>query len=62
MSIGKSVVLMSGGIDSTATVAAVLGDGYETSGLFVDYGQPAAGSEWTAARDVANTSASTSGA
>ena len=54
MSIGKSVVLMSGGIDSTVTVAAVLSDGYETSGLFVDYGQPAACSEWDAARDVAN--------
>ena len=54
MSTSKSVVLMSGGIDSSATAAVVLSDGYETHGLFVDYGQPSAGSEWRAARDVAN--------
>ncbi len=44
---------MSGGIDSSATALAVLNEGHETSGLFVDYGQPAARSEWRAARDVA---------
>ena len=54
MSTSKSVVLMSGGIDSSATAAVVISDGYETNGLFVDYGQPSAGSEWRAARDVAN--------
>jgi 7-cyano-7-deazaguanine synthase len=54
MTTGKSVVLMSGGIDSSATALAILTEGYETSGLFVDYGQPAARSEWRAARDVAN--------
>ena len=45
---------MSGGIDSSATALAILNEGYETSGLFVDYGQPAARSEWLAARDVAH--------
>ena len=40
MTTGKSVVLMSGGIDSSATALAILTEGYETSGLFVDYGQP----------------------
>jgi 7-cyano-7-deazaguanine synthase len=54
MTTGKSVVLMSGGIDSSATALAILTEGYETSGLFVDYGQPAARSEWRAARDVTN--------
>ena len=49
MTIGRSVVLMSGGIDSSATALAILTEGYETSGLFVDYGQPAARSEWRAA-------------
>ena len=45
---------MSGGIDSSATALAVLNEGYETSGLFVDYGQSAARSEWLAARNVAH--------
>ncbi len=54
MTIGKSVVLMSGGIDSSATALVILNKGYETSGMFVDYGQPAVRSEWRAARDVAN--------
>lgn len=44
---------MSGGIDSSATALATLNQGHETSGLFVDYGQPAARSEWRAARDIA---------
>ena len=51
MNIGKSIVLMSGGIDSAV---AVHKEGYETSGLFVDYGQPAACSEWRAVQAVAN--------
>ena len=45
---------MSGGIDSSATALAILNQGRETSGLLVDYGQPAARSEWRAARDVAH--------
>ena len=51
---GKCVVLMSGGIDSSATAVAMLNKGYETSGLFVDYGQPAACTEWHAAREIAD--------
>ena len=54
MSIGNSIVLMSGGIDSSASAVAVRKEGYETSGLFVDYGQPAACSEWRAVQDVAD--------
>ena len=53
MSTGKSIVLMSGGIDSSVSAIAVRKEGYETSGLFVDYGQPAARSEWRALQDVA---------
>ncbi len=49
----RSIVLMSGGIDSSAVVAAVRGEGSDMSGLFVDYGQPAAGSEWRAVQQVA---------
>ena len=48
MSIVKSIVLMSGWIDSSSSAVAVHTEGYETSGLFVDYGQPAARSEWHA--------------
>ena len=54
MSTGKSIVLMSGGIDSSASAVAVRKEGYETLGLFVDYGQRAARSEWRALQDVAN--------
>ena len=54
MSMGKSIVLMSGGIDSSASAVAVRKEGYETSGLFVDYGQPAARSEWRAVQAVAS--------
>ena len=50
---GKIVVLMSGGIDSSATVAACLETAETVSGLFIDYGQPAASSEWEAAQKVA---------
>ncbi len=34
----------------------MLNEGFETSGLFVDYGQPAARSEWHSAIDVASRS------
>ena len=47
------MVLMSGGIDSSATVAACLRTGKIVSGMFIDYGQPAASSEWEAAQRVA---------
>ena len=48
------VVLMSGGIDSSATLAACQGPGTSLSGMFVDYGQPAAQSEWEAAQRIAS--------
>ena len=48
------VVLMSGGIDSSATLVACQGPGTSLSGMFVDYGQPAAQSEWQAAQRIAS--------
>lgn len=48
-----TIVLMSGGIDSASVVAAYRHKGIQPSGVFVDYGQPPARSEWRAARDIA---------
>ena len=48
------VVLMSGGIDSSATLAACQSPGTSLSGMFVDYGQLAAQSEWQAAQRIAS--------
>ena len=48
------VVLMSGGIDSSATLAACQEPGISLSGMFVDYGQPAVRSEWEAAQRIAS--------
>ena len=48
-----TVVLVSGGIDSSATIAACQDVASAVSGVFVDYGQPAALSEWEAAQRVA---------
>ena len=48
------VVLMSGGIDSSATLATDQAPGTSLSGMFVDYGQPAARSEWEAAQRIAS--------
>ena len=45
---------MSGGIDSSATIVACRELGLSLRGMFVDYGQPAAQSEWEAAQRVAN--------
>ena len=45
---------MSGGIDSSATLVACQGPGTSLSGMFVDYGQPAARSEWKAAQSIAS--------
>lgn len=53
MNSGHAVVLMSGGIDSAATVAACSGKYATLSGLFIDYGQPARRSEWAAAQGIA---------
>ncbi len=44
---------MSGGIDSSAAVAACQVPGRDLSGCFVDYGQPAAASEWETAQRIA---------
>ncbi len=50
----RSVVLMSGGVDSSATIIACQEPVQSLSGMFVDYGQPAALSEWEAAQRVAD--------
>ena len=47
------VVLMSGGIDSSSTIVACQELGMSLSGLFFDYGQPAAQSEWQATQSIA---------
>lgn len=48
-----TVILMSGGIDSASVAAAYRHKGIQPSGIFVDYGQPSARSEWNAAQDIA---------
>jgi 7-cyano-7-deazaguanine synthase len=48
------LVLLSGGIDSTACLDFYLQLGRPSCALFIDYGQPAATREWQAACDVAN--------
>ena len=48
-----TVVLISGGIDSASVTAACRQKGIQPSGVFVDYGQPSARSEWRAAQDIA---------
>ena len=48
-----TVVLMSGGIDSSAVVFASRKIGASLSGVFVDYGHPTATSEWKAAQCIA---------
>ena len=49
-----TIVLISGGIDSSATIAACKEANSIVSGLFFDYGQPAAFSEWEAAQRIAS--------
>ena len=48
-----TVILMSGGIDSASVAAAYRHKGIQPSGVFVDYGQPSARSEWSAAQEIA---------
>ena len=48
-----TVILMSGGIDSASVAAAYRLKGIQPSGVFVDYGQPPARSEWSAAQEIA---------
>jgi 7-cyano-7-deazaguanine synthase len=49
----RVLVLMSGGLDSSALAALMLQRRHETLGLFVDYGQPSAQREREAAHGVA---------
>ena len=49
-----TIVLVSGGIDSSATVAVCQDAKPKVSSLFFDYGQPAALSEWEAAQRIAS--------
>jgi 7-cyano-7-deazaguanine synthase len=51
--VADSVVLLSGGIDSTTLVASLAEQGEPTRCLFVDYGQSAAQDERAAAQSVA---------
>jgi 7-cyano-7-deazaguanine synthase len=48
------VVLMSGGIDSSALAKFCLGKGYATRGVFIDYGQAARDLEWRAVEAIAS--------
>ena len=49
-----TIVLVSGGIDSSTTIAVCQEGASAVSGVFVDYGQPAALSEWEAVQRVAS--------
>ena len=49
----QTVILMSGGIDSSSVAAIRQDMGTQPSGIFVDYGQPSARSEWSAAQKIA---------
>ena len=50
----RSLVLLSGGVDSSACVAFYRKLGYTIEALFVDYGQPARDAERAAASAIAN--------
>ena len=47
------LVLLSGGIDSSACVALYKEQGFIVQSLFIDYGQASAEQEWNAAKAVA---------
>jgi 7-cyano-7-deazaguanine synthase len=49
----NAVVLLSGGIDSSACVHYYLSAGYNVVGLFIDYGHPASGCEKLASAKIA---------
>ena len=48
-----TLVLLSGGIDSSTIVAQCVASGAEVSAIFIDYGQAAARTEWDAAQLIA---------
>jgi 7-cyano-7-deazaguanine synthase len=50
----RTLVLLSGGLDSMAVCHFVKTQGYEVESLFIDYGQPAAREERSAAEQMAN--------
>ena len=50
----RTIILTSGGIDSSATIARCIEAHSKVSGLFFDYGQAAALSEWKAAQRIAS--------
>lgn len=49
----RAIVLLSGGLDSMATTAFLREGGHDVTGMFVDFGQPAAEREREAASAVA---------
>ena len=51
-SVNRALVLMSGGIDSTACALFLTKQGYDVRGLFIDYGQPAARYEALAVGEI----------
>ena len=53
MQTAQTVILMSGGIDSTTVAAIYRSVDAQVTGLFVDYGQPSSQSEWQCARRIA---------
>lgn len=48
------VILLSGGLDSTACVHYYLNQGFDVEGIFVDYGQKAREKELSSARTIAS--------
>ena len=50
----KAIVLLSGGIDSMACLHFYLNEGYDVDCVFCDYGQPAIGAEFLAAKSIAD--------
>jgi 7-cyano-7-deazaguanine synthase len=50
---GESVILLSGGVDSTALAALTKDQGLRSSALFIDYGQAARAAEHASSRAVA---------
>ena len=50
----NTLILLSGGIDSSATIVSCLESRMNISSLFIDYGQPSRESEWKAARCIAD--------
>lgn len=51
--VNKSVVLFSGGIDSSATLLFLLRKNFDVYPVFVDFGQPSAKMEWEACKKIA---------